>query len=439
MATVYEAESPSVCKPVKVTLVPTYYHPHIIQFLWHYYLLSFLRKASIKVLLAPAVEFIKHMLVMLDTVLEQLLLRCKQHPRLTHDFCVPAFDQYLVTEFVVGFHNPIQVEDWHNHPENRDRDLEQIYPDTLGKSKFNMDICNVKLMDWKMVADALQEWYSIPMQSVTAAEKRVINRTGPPPPVVSGVAGQGYKLTAEADTEGEPDEEYAERVRRKDEGKGKAVEEAGNAEEDEEEGSQAEGEDQGKKGKNKGKGKKVKGKGKGKAVEKKSDTEKSDVDENKEEDPEEREDKDKGVGGDQEDQSEDENQGAKSEGGSGVDENEAGGDSAGQGDSQRDGPCSSRSMPTKSSRSGDNSSSSSKGSNTGANNDKDIIMGEPSLAAPQPTPPSDDSASLNADLLNFLSAFLMIDSCLSKCLGKAVEEVGNAEEDKEEDCVSKFI
>ncbi|KIK71729.1 hypothetical protein PAXRUDRAFT_22921, partial [Paxillus rubicundulus Ve08.2h10] len=174
MATVYEAKSPSSRRPTVTTKVPSYYFHHLVRFLWRYYLLSnlytALHRGNSKVLVDSAIHFLERMLVMLDTVVEQLILRCKNTPTMTPAFRVPAFDDYLVTEFIVGWHDPKRVEEWRNRIENRNLDLERIPPhvldwdaydcalgDVLNGTKFNMEIRKVKVADWKTVADALQQ------------------------------------------------------------------------------------------------------------------------------------------------------------------------------------------------------------------------------------------------------------------------------------------
>lgn len=74
------------------------------------------------------------MLVLMDTVIEQLLLGClRLGLNLKEDSRIPLFDMYLATEFVVGFHDPTHVNAWRIRPENVRLDLESMDPFTLGE------------------------------------------------------------------------------------------------------------------------------------------------------------------------------------------------------------------------------------------------------------------------------------------------------------------
>ena len=141
MAVVFETKSTPRAKAVIKAKIPAQYYEHLDCFLWRYYMFyqvyKVLHLGAKSSLLPSGVGLLQRMLVMLDTVVEQLLLRCiALGEHLTPDCRVNWFDFYLTTEFVVGYHDPPTVEGWRRRPENRDLDLERIDPFQLGRFRL---------------------------------------------------------------------------------------------------------------------------------------------------------------------------------------------------------------------------------------------------------------------------------------------------------------
>jgi hypothetical protein len=135
-AVLYSAMPPSSPATVRCRF-PRHYLPHLERFLWRYYLFFGLYDEfhiKRKVMNAIGVGIMERMLVMLDTVLEQLVLTCEAlGDDVDPDTRVPYFDAYLVTEFIVGRHDPRSVDAWRENPDHTDLDLERIGPHELGK------------------------------------------------------------------------------------------------------------------------------------------------------------------------------------------------------------------------------------------------------------------------------------------------------------------
>src|SRR6266568_5430927 len=138
----YEAAPPSATPQLK-TRFPRVYMDHLRRFLWRYYLFSGLYSQfhlSRKQLSHKGTSFLESMLVMMDTILEQLVVRClRLGESLTTDTRFPYFDDYLVTEFVVGQHDPESVDAWRMDPAHVNHDLERINPEALGKPRRHIN------------------------------------------------------------------------------------------------------------------------------------------------------------------------------------------------------------------------------------------------------------------------------------------------------------
>ena len=143
MATLYQAMPPSAPPTFKCKFPAHYFH-HLERFLWRYYLFSALYEHSHlerKELTRTGAGFVERLLILLDTVLEQLVMSCANldvdmHPGTRIAF----FDDYLVTEYIVGRHDPASVDAWRRNPDNVDLDLESIGPDELGAFVFNTPV-----------------------------------------------------------------------------------------------------------------------------------------------------------------------------------------------------------------------------------------------------------------------------------------------------------
>lgn len=139
----YEAMPPSATPTIRCKF-PRHYVPHLERFLWRYYLFFALYDffhLKRKQLNRLGLGFLQRMLVMMDTVLEQFVIAYSslgdQHDHKTR---IAYFDYYLVTEYVVGRHDPERVNTWRGHPNHIDIDLERIAPESLGKS---YQTCNI--------------------------------------------------------------------------------------------------------------------------------------------------------------------------------------------------------------------------------------------------------------------------------------------------------
>ncbi|KIK78333.1 hypothetical protein PAXRUDRAFT_164264 [Paxillus rubicundulus Ve08.2h10] len=94
----------------------------------------------------------------------------------------------------------------------------------LNGTKFDMDICKFTVF-YQTVADALQQWYNMPIQKLTNTERRALARATSPEPLVNGCAGQGYQLLRGRDINVDVmlDEDHAEAGTMKGKGKWKGV------------------------------------------------------------------------------------------------------------------------------------------------------------------------------------------------------------------------
>ncbi|KAF9230948.1 hypothetical protein BU15DRAFT_68747 [Melanogaster broomeanus] len=148
MAIVYEARPPTATPTVK-TKVPGYYYTHLHCFFWRYYLFSLLHMefntgtTKKRLLLPTTAGFMQRMLIMMDTVVEQLLGCMELGDKLMPESRFHYFDHYLVTEFVVGRHEPDIVEDWRKELENYNFDLERIDPELLDWAEYNRLLGNL--------------------------------------------------------------------------------------------------------------------------------------------------------------------------------------------------------------------------------------------------------------------------------------------------------
>ena len=136
MGLLFVADPPSSSPRMKCKF-PRHYVPHLERFLWRYYLFSglyehfHLKKPQLNRI---GIGFLERMLVMMDTVVEQLVMACSRvGDKLSPDLRVEYFDYYLATEFIVGRHDPDSVDAWRRNPNNLLFDLERIEPDSLGK------------------------------------------------------------------------------------------------------------------------------------------------------------------------------------------------------------------------------------------------------------------------------------------------------------------
>lgn len=119
--------------PLPHTKIPQQYFLHVCHFLWRYYLFARMPVEKVPLKLDKSfVAFLRKMLVMLDTALEQIILCCLQvgDGQLEVDQRFPLFDIYLTTEFVIGHHDPKSVDLWCKH--HGAKDLERMDPFRFG-------------------------------------------------------------------------------------------------------------------------------------------------------------------------------------------------------------------------------------------------------------------------------------------------------------------
>ncbi|KIK73131.1 hypothetical protein PAXRUDRAFT_21195 [Paxillus rubicundulus Ve08.2h10] len=219
MATIHEASPPSATLTFK-TKIPAAYYLHVQRFLWPYYLLTTLYQkfhncAMVsRILTTAAAGFLQRMQVMLDIVIEQLVMGCVAlGENITPDTRIPYFNYYLVTEFVVGRHDPTSVDAWRRNPENKDLDLERIHPDTLdwaaydaalgkhlGGAYYKYSLANVGVRaSWIQLLDALGQWYCMTMRVIPKTQRKAVAPSAEPAKLVHGMAGLGYQLCKDVD------------------------------------------------------------------------------------------------------------------------------------------------------------------------------------------------------------------------------------------------
>ncbi|KAF9235429.1 hypothetical protein BU15DRAFT_64876 [Melanogaster broomeanus] len=196
MAVVYEALPPTA-NPTFKTEVPSSYYEHLRRFLWRYYLFSVLINkfntgSTKKRIVLPAVAtFLQKMVVMMDTVVEQLIMGCMEKGQeLDPELRCQYFDDYLVTEFVVGRHDPESVEAWRRKPVNRIYDLEWINPDRLNWAAYDAALGLLLGGETHMKSVDNIKGQSELMQLLDAVDK---------PKLVDGCAGMGLVLLEDGD------------------------------------------------------------------------------------------------------------------------------------------------------------------------------------------------------------------------------------------------
>lgn len=132
MGLLLEATPPSTEPSIKCRF-PRHYVPHLERFLWRYYLFyglyEYFHVKQQSKLNQFGIGFFQRMLVMMNAVLGQLVTTCSKNPNSRSTY----FDDYLVTEFIVGCHDPQSVDAWRKNPYHVNLDLERIPPDFLGK------------------------------------------------------------------------------------------------------------------------------------------------------------------------------------------------------------------------------------------------------------------------------------------------------------------
>ncbi|KAF9232094.1 hypothetical protein BU15DRAFT_67768 [Melanogaster broomeanus] len=192
MAVIYEALPPTA-NPTFKTEVPSSYYEHLRRFLWRYYLFSVLinkfntGNTKKRVVLPAVATFLQEMVVMMDTVVEQLIMGCMEKGQeLVPELRCQYFDDYLVTEFIVGRHDPESVEAWRRKPVNRIYDLEWINPDKLNWAAYDAALGPLLGGETHM-----KSWYRMPVRR-NAPTKDI-------PKLVDGCAGMGLVLLEDGD------------------------------------------------------------------------------------------------------------------------------------------------------------------------------------------------------------------------------------------------
>ncbi|KAH0834043.1 hypothetical protein J3R83DRAFT_11303, partial [Lanmaoa asiatica] len=67
------------------------------------------------------------MLILIDCVVKQLLITCMNLGDNLIEKCrVFFFNLYLSTEFIIGYHDPGNIDTWHKRLEYHDVDLESV-------------------------------------------------------------------------------------------------------------------------------------------------------------------------------------------------------------------------------------------------------------------------------------------------------------------------
>ncbi|KAG9308765.1 hypothetical protein JVU11DRAFT_11557 [Chiua virens] len=188
--------------------IPGEYFLHVRRLLWRYYLFTVFLKLKGKLRLAKSfVLFLQKMVVMFDTILEQLVYPCFQLPdrELEVNQRFPLFDLYLSTEFVVGYHDPKSVDVWRKRAGNTTKDLERMdpfqfdwnaYDNALG-DLLSGEMCQYDVDGDEMTRElidklltAVGQWYDMPTRRSTKRKRRS-QAAEQTPRLVNGSPGLG--------------------------------------------------------------------------------------------------------------------------------------------------------------------------------------------------------------------------------------------------------
>ncbi|KIO05400.1 hypothetical protein M404DRAFT_9077 [Pisolithus tinctorius Marx 270] len=153
--------------------IPVFYGTHVTLFLWRYYLLIELfeqfKKNSANKYTAFLPTLISN-IVHLDNVIEFLICPCLDVPLAElPDYHSKNSDEYLVTEYLIGWHDPQSVNYFQAHcPTNLEhismegfdwKEYSDHIPKLMDRADYNWDIEKVPYKDYKKLWDAVEEWW----------------------------------------------------------------------------------------------------------------------------------------------------------------------------------------------------------------------------------------------------------------------------------------
>ncbi|KAI6029947.1 hypothetical protein PISMIDRAFT_12478 [Pisolithus microcarpus 441] len=167
------------------TFIPGYYDKYAHYLLWKYYLyISLFKKFNRRRNQKKYKKFwpkLSKYIVFLDNVVEAFIRPCLHIPNDDiANYRSKNFEEYLVTEFLLGFHDPQTIKFFRTRcPKNIeqmdltdfdwDKHLQRL-PEEIAGPKYNYDIDSVPDEDWEEIWDAVEGWYhnQIDIQWVTS-------------------------------------------------------------------------------------------------------------------------------------------------------------------------------------------------------------------------------------------------------------------------------
>ncbi|KAI6154552.1 hypothetical protein BKA82DRAFT_4010387 [Pisolithus tinctorius] len=144
--------------------IPIFYGTHVTLFLWRYYLLIelYLRFETntgdkFKAFLPTLISNIVH----LDNVIESLIRPCLNVPLAElPDYRSKNFDEYLVTEYLIGRHDPqSSAFQWKDLLHSDWKAYSDRIPEPMDGADYDWDIEQLPYDDYEEVWDAVEEWY----------------------------------------------------------------------------------------------------------------------------------------------------------------------------------------------------------------------------------------------------------------------------------------
>ncbi|KAI5999282.1 hypothetical protein EDD15DRAFT_2193944 [Pisolithus albus] len=164
--------------PEHRTLIPERYNKYAQSLFWKYYLYialynNFNRRRNQKRYKKFWPTLLKY-IVFLDNVVEAFIRPCLDIRRdEIRNYRCTNFEEYNITEFLLGFHDPKSVKFFRSRcPENIERmaledfnweKLLQRLPEEIAGPKYGYDIDSVPDEDWEAIWDAVEGWYSKPI------------------------------------------------------------------------------------------------------------------------------------------------------------------------------------------------------------------------------------------------------------------------------------
>lgn len=179
--------------PQEHTFVPTFYMDHIKRFFWRHYLVitlyEYYEEKKLPEYMQSFLPYLLKVIVHMDNVIESIIRPCQAIARSemkNHRF--RAFDDYVITEYIIGRHDPDIMDDYrdiamfnieqlllpHDSGEYYDifqrilfvhlpvwnNEYAQRLPPLLSGSSYDYDINRVPKKDYETLFKGLFEWYT---------------------------------------------------------------------------------------------------------------------------------------------------------------------------------------------------------------------------------------------------------------------------------------